>query len=134
MKILSNDRSEYIEIKRKPEEKYFFENIEDYPFYTIEANFGNFRGFNNSISWHNLDRFVHDLDLYISDRQQKVKLTGTYNFCLEIYSQSNTSQLKLEMSGEKYPHQFDLRGGFVLDDEYLNTYLEDFKKFKNWIN
>ena len=127
MKIYSTDKSKYIELIEL--------DYDGLSFIEAKADFGTFKGSNDSISFELMEEFINDFDSYITDWSIKPVLTGTYDFKIEIYSKSNKTFIKATIGNTvcspDWNENFGVYGQFQIEEEYLNQYLYEFKQLQD---
>ena len=124
MKVYSTDKSKFFEL--------IFNNDDDLPLCEVIADFGDFRGRNDSVYLENMEKFISLLDKYLTQRNIVATLQGTYDFELTFYSKSGETFVKIKIGNTVCSpggnEDFGVYGEFSIDDEYLNTYIQDLRK------
>ncbi len=118
----------------------------NYHSFCIEAELGKdhhleyFKGFNRDVQLLNLDKFIKDLNSFITDRKMKPRLEGTYDFCIEIQAIGATRAFLIIYLGydkvitEFKTFRYCVSGCFEIDLEYMNQMVQNFKELKIFKN
>ena len=107
-------------------------------YFIVKAKLENFTGENNDIAPLNVVEFVRDLDAFIMDRSLNPTLKGSDGFELSLKSYNSAGHPWVSVKvcdygarDNEYNHEplICLQGEFEINHEYLNAYLEYFRKY-----
>jgi hypothetical protein len=132
MKIISIDRKSWIEVKQHNDGSYSSFEVE----VSIDIGHGFFSGKNIDIQFLNINTFIEELDSFILNRERTPRLEGTYDSFIEFSCPNNKRSLIVNFAvGDAYAGysktaDYNLKGGFDVDQEYLQEVLGNFKKFE----
>jgi hypothetical protein len=129
MLIKAIDTKAWIEIIRNGKGEHASYTVEC----SVDIGHGLFGGTNRLIHFINLDEFIKELDMFITDRTRVPKLNGTDDTQITFFRPEGRNCVMVSFtvgdafSGYSTTVRYKTEGTFEVNSEFLNSFVEEFR-------